>query len=333
MGRIPLTGLDWLYYYPPGLKQRAEGGSYRQWGCGRLRMGQSKAITYRGSLFSGDAFPGRCVRIGILYLVFSIYQMAGAAAHAAPLAYVTNAGSGTVSVINTATNSVLTTVPVGVSPEQVAVSLNGLFAYVTNPGSDNVSVIDTATNTVVATILVGTGPAGIAATPNGAVYVANSGSNNVSVIDTATNTVVATIVVDSGPAGVAITPNGAVYVANFVANNVSVIDTATNTVVATIVVGQRPDFLAVSRDGASVFVPNQNSNNVSVIDTATNTVTATISVGVSPTGVATTPADTPRIPTLSAGALVLLLAAMASVLALRIVTRQGSSPPGPPRAT
>lgn len=26
MGRIPLTGLDWLNYYPRGLKQRAEGG-------------------------------------------------------------------------------------------------------------------------------------------------------------------------------------------------------------------------------------------------------------------------------------------------------------------
>jgi YVTN family beta-propeller protein len=138
--------------------------------------------------------------------------------------------------------------------------------------------------------------------------------------------------VGTGPAGVAITPDGAfVYVANFVANTVSVIATATNTVSTTIPVGQRPDFLTVSRDGASVFVPNQNSDTVSVIATATNTVTATISVGANPTGIATTPADIPSIPTLSPGALVLLLAAMAAVLALRIVKRQALPPPRPPR--
>ena len=337
MGRIPLTGLDRLNYCSRRLTRRAKGGSQRQWGCARLRTGLRKAITHKESPLSRDAFLGRCIRAGILYLAFAIYQMPGAAAHAAPFAYVANAGSDDVSVIDIATNTVLTTVTVGVSPEQVAVSPKGLFAYVTNPGSDNVSVIATASNTVVATILVGTGPAGIAATPNGAVYVANSGSNNVSVIDTATNTVVATIVVDSGPAGVAITPNGAVYVANFVANNVSVIDTATNTVIATILVGQRPDFLAVSLNGASVFVPNQDPTNqnpstVSVIATASNTVTATISVGVNPTGVATTPPNTPSIPTLSNGAFLFLLAAMAAALALRIVTRQASPPPRPPRA-
>ena len=113
MGRIPLTGLDWLNYYPRVTEAASGGGSYRQWGCGRLKMGLSKAITYRGSPFSGDAFPGRCIRIGILYLVFSIYQMAGAAVYAAPFAYVTNAGSASVSVINIATNTVITTVTVG----------------------------------------------------------------------------------------------------------------------------------------------------------------------------------------------------------------------------
>jgi YVTN family beta-propeller protein len=182
---------------------------------------------------------------------------------------------------------------------------------------------------------VGANPTGIAITPNGArAYVTNFADNTVSVIDTASNTVVGSpISVGSGPAGVAITPNDlSAYVANFVSNTVSVIDTATNTVITTILVGQRPDFLTVSRDGASVFVPNQNSNTVSVIDTATNTVTATISVGVSPTGIATTPPNTPSIPTLSNGAFLFLLAAMAAVLALRIVTRQASPPPRPPRA-
>src|SRR3989304_4607171 len=141
MGRIPLPGLDRLNYYSRGVKQRWAGGSYRQWGCGRLKMGLSKAITYRGSFFSGGAFPGRCLRVVILYLVLSVYQMPGAAAHAAPFAYVTNAGSGSVSVINTATNKVITTIPVGLTPEQVAVTPNGLFAYVAKSDGSNLGSV------------------------------------------------------------------------------------------------------------------------------------------------------------------------------------------------
>jgi YVTN family beta-propeller protein len=68
-------------------------------------------------------------------------------------AYVPNVGDFTVSVIDSATNTVVATVPVGVLPIAVAVTPDGAFAYVTN-NFDNtvVSVIKAATNTVVATI-------------------------------------------------------------------------------------------------------------------------------------------------------------------------------------
>jgi YVTN family beta-propeller protein len=115
-------------------------------------------------------------------------------AAAAPFAYVANynsGGSGTVSVIDTATNMVVATVPVGSTPIAVAVTPDGKHAYVVNQGSSpGVSVIDTASNTVVATISAGSGPTGVAVTPDGKhAYVANTGSNNVLVINTATNTV------------------------------------------------------------------------------------------------------------------------------------------------
>ncbi|MET8645927.1 cytochrome D1 domain-containing protein, partial [Streptomyces sp. NPDC004675] len=123
-----------------------------------------------------------------------------------PDAYVANGGSGNVSVIDTRTNTVVATVPVGSGPQGVASTPNGRRVYVANRGSNTVSVIDTRTNTVVATIPVGTMPLGIAITPNGRrVYVANVLSG-VSVIDTRTNTVVATVPVGGTLAGVAITP-------------------------------------------------------------------------------------------------------------------------------
>jgi len=142
-----------------------------------------------------------------------------------------------VSVIDTATNTVVTTVAAGRLPGPVAVSPDGTLAYVgvfISPGVGGISVIDTATNTVTTTVIVGNQPFGIAFTPNGAfAYVANFVGSSVSVIDTATATVVATISSGSArtPAAAAVTPDGAfVYTANFNSNNVSVIDTATNTI-------------------------------------------------------------------------------------------------------
>ena len=79
-------------------------------------------------------------------------------------------------MIDTATNTVVATVPVGTNPIGVAITPDGKHAYVTNFTSNNVSVIDTATNTVVATVPVGNNPVGVAVTPDGKhAYVANSG--------------------------------------------------------------------------------------------------------------------------------------------------------------
>src|SRR5204862_4011269 len=70
-----------------------------------------------------------------------------------------------VSVIDTATNTVVATIPVGVAPNGIAITPDGTRAYVTDDGSDTVSVIDTTTNTVIGTIPVGVGPVAVAITP------------------------------------------------------------------------------------------------------------------------------------------------------------------------
>lgn len=54
--------------------------------------------------------------------------------------YVANFGSNAVSVIDTATHTVVTTIPVGVGPFGVAVTARNV--YVANSGSNTVSVID-----------------------------------------------------------------------------------------------------------------------------------------------------------------------------------------------
>ncbi len=197
--------------------------------------------------------------------------------------------------------TVIATIPVGDTPQGVAVSPDGTRAYVTNYQDDNsVSVIDTATNTVTTTVPVGSYPYGVAVSPDGtrayvANYTASSASGTVSVINTATDTVTATIILTSGayPVDVALSRDGThAYTANFRGNSVSVIDTATRKVTATIAVGSFPEGVTVSPDGTHAYVNNINSKSVSVIDTVTNTVTATISFGYAPEGVAVSPDGT-----------------------------------------
>ncbi|MGR3935553.1 IPT/TIG domain-containing protein [Streptomyces sp. BRA346] len=203
-------------------------------------------------------------------------------------AYVTNEGSSDVSVIDTATNTLIATVPVVYFPRGVAVAPNGR-AYVANFGANVVSVIDTTSNTVITTIPVGLSPFQVAVAPNGHVYVTNRDSGTVSVIDTTTNTVITTIPVGTYMRGIAVAPNGRAYVANQLTNDVSVIDTATNTVFGSpIPVGNSPAGVAVAPNGRA-YVANRGSGTVSVIDTTTNTVITTIPVGGDPREVAFTP--------------------------------------------
>jgi YVTN family beta-propeller protein len=213
-------------------------------------------------------------------------------------AYVTNSNGGSVSVIDTGTNTAAaSTIPVGAFPAGLAITPDGSRAYVPNrfagpPGT--LSVIDTSTNTVVGTpIVVGNGPSAIAITPNGQfAYVANRTSNDVSVIDTATNAVVGSPIplgASANPKGIAITPDGQhAYVANGGLNTVSVISTASNSVVGLPIPagGVNPFSLAITPDGATVYVVNQNSGSVTPISTATNTAGSPIPVTSAPINLA-----------------------------------------------
>ncbi|MGH8225507.1 MAG: beta-propeller fold lactonase family protein [Gammaproteobacteria bacterium] len=206
--------------------------------------------------------------------------------------YVTNnTADGTVSMINSATNTVFATVDVGYGPRGVAVSPGGTRVYVANQcakggncGHGTLSVINTPPNQVVATIALGLSPAGVAVSPDGTrVYVVNEFSGSVSVINATTDQVIATVLVGNFPIGVAVSPDGArAYVANWGGDTVSVIDAATNQVTDTVTVGTYPASVAFSPDGTRVYVVNYESDTVSVIDAATDKVVGSIPVGYRP---------------------------------------------------
>ena len=205
-------------------------------------------------------------------------------------AYIVNNDGGTVSVIDTASNTAVATLTVGTLPIAIAITPDGTKAYVSNAQDNTVSVIDTASNTVVVTLTVGTFPTFIAITPDGEqAYVVNESGSTVSVIDTTFNTVVATPAVGALPVVIAITPDGmTAYVSNFNDNTVSIINT-TSFAVTPVPVGTFPTFIAITPDGEQAYVINEDVNNVSVMNTTSNTVVATPAVGVGPSGIAIAP--------------------------------------------
>lgn len=229
-------------------------------------------------------------------VMFALLLCFGAGATLAQTrAYVTNAHSNSVSVIDTATFSVEATVPVGSSPADVAVTPNGRFAYVANFFGHSVSVISAASNTVVATVPVGTSASGIAINPNGSFAYVSGSSSNISVIDTATNTVVSAIPI-SFASNLAFAPSGnLVYVTHgsFI-KGVTVINTATNSVVTHIPIPVDATLEAdLTPDGAVLYVTCSSFSTgpkLAVIDTATNTIVALVPLpGNFAPGVAITP--------------------------------------------
>jgi YVTN family beta-propeller protein len=148
--------------------------------------------------------------------------------------YVSNQAlnANSMSVINTATNTVGATIPVGMVPRAIDVTPDGALVYVAAQESHAVTVVNAATNAAVAAIPVSTRPMSVRVMPNGARLYAVS-ENAVSVIDRATNTVAGAVSGVFLPRDVDFTPDGA---RAFIAGDagVTVVDTASNAIVSAI---------------------------------------------------------------------------------------------------
>src|ERR1700740_2776550 len=151
-------------------------------------------------------------------------------------AYVTNGGSGTVSIYDVVNVRRDRERAVGQNPVAVTASPRRNEVYVVNSGS-------------------GMGP------------------GSVSVINAENNSIATTIPVHKRPVALALDPEGAkAYVANLASNSVSVLDLSARREEAVIGTGEEPAALRVSPDGKTLVVANRRGNSVSLFDTATGRV-------------------------------------------------------------
>ena len=214
-------------------------------------------------------------------------------------------------------NTVVATMNVGVTPAGMAITPNNNFAYVANnnnyeiTGQDSVSVLDLTDNTVVTTIHHASfdAPYTVAINPAGTkAYVTNSNSTTITIIDIATNTVTDTISGFDGPSDMVISLDGTTgYVNNYGSGNpdasgsgttIQVVDLVNNLITgAPITVDQAPVALAMTSDGAFVYVINYvdgvaSHGSMQIIQTSDNTVLpTTISGFFGPFAIALTPDD------------------------------------------
>ena len=214
-------------------------------------------------------------------------------------AFVTH-DDGTVSVIDTLTNSVIANFLVGTpalsginSLWGIVVDSSGRFAYLADSSPRMVRVIDLINFKVVANIDLTGHPYAVAIHPAGRyVYVTTQianvngvtdGVRTLSVIDTATNAVVAAI--NTGgltPYGVAVNPAGtSVYVVT--SSGALVISTVTNTAVGNVALVPASYYaVGFHPDGSRAYVTNQSGNTVLAIDTSSLSAFAAIPVGRAP---------------------------------------------------
>lgn len=213
----------------------------------------------------------------INYLSYLYQIIALSSIHAGSL-YVANAGASTVSVYDTDTYELITTITVGNSPHYMVLSPDGSTLFAADNGGSTVSVIDTASNTLTHTINVASQPFTIAISPDGQlVYTIGQTTNDLSIIDATSYTVSDTISLGgAGATGyIAFTPDGSKAFVTNGSNTLYVIDTATNATLQTVSL-TLPGPVLITPDGSEAYVTG---NNVTIIDTSTYDILATPTPG------------------------------------------------------
>ncbi|MNZ80426.1 Lactonase, 7-bladed beta-propeller [compost metagenome] len=188
-------------------------------------------------------------------------------------AFVTDADSHAVLVIDLAASRVVARIPVGRYPHGLRLSPDGRTLAVANRDSDDVSLIDVVSRTQTVRIAVGRQPVQVAFTPDGQrLFVSLSGENAVAAVNLQSRTRTATYPVGPSPIQLSVSSDGAkLVVANqgsqaMPGHSLSILETATGRLIATTEVGNGAHGVSIAGNGSRAYVSNAFEDSVSVVD-------------------------------------------------------------------
>ena len=205
--------------------------------------------------------------------------------------YISNRKGENISVLSTASNSIVEKYDLAFQPLETIVTPDGNYIYATTYRKDYIAIINTETR-YVTYLDTDHYNYGITMTPDGNyVYVTQYWNNSIGKISTSEKKLVKTIKGFSRPDyGIAISPDGNyLYVANYSGDSVFKISTTTDTLSASISAGDKPEGIVITPDGAYVYVANYGDGTVSKISTSTNLVEKTIGVRSNPYDITVSP--------------------------------------------
>ncbi len=177
------------------------------------------------------------------------------------------------------------------APLGIAVGANAI--YTANSGTDTLSEIDPATGLVKRTIKVGWGPGAVALSPDGKrLYTADSQGNTVTAVDVATGNIAGLLAVRRNPVALAHHPmTQRLYVICKDDSSLQEIDTNALSVLNTLSlpVSSLPTGLAITPDGAAIWVALSGVNQISVVDTSPLAVVGSVPLTQAPLKIAISP--------------------------------------------
>lgn len=204
--------------------------------------------------------------------------------------YLENTQTNSISVIDLATNAVVTNLTLGERAFSIKLSEDQQTLYVTDMHSGNVIKINTTNNEVIGHMLTGVSVNDITSF-NSTLFVGDVFGGKILVMND-NGTVLHTIKVGSGPQYIEVRPDGEVlYVANLW-SPISVVDLKHNKMIKEIDTGDTPHGLSFTKDGARLFLVNPKNDTLSVIDAYRHEIIKTIPVGDNPQYLALSPDET-----------------------------------------
>ena len=232
------------------------------------------------------------------------------------LVYVTNEDSQELTVIDTRTDSVVATIPVGTRPRGVRVAPDGKTVFVALSGSpkcpptmpdeeceklkadkskDGVAVVDVATRKVTRVLPGGSDPETFDISKDGStLFVSNEDVDSASIVDVASGKVRLAVPVGREPEGVRLHPDGSVvWITGETDHNLTLLHTKTGKVLGDIKVGKRPRDLAFNSGGSRAYATSEVEGTVSVIDVPSRKVLKVITLpkDSKPMGIVVSPDD------------------------------------------